>query len=204
MHCNSLEMEAVSSHTEELRFLFPHLRNKAPSLTNNAPAVSRTAKQGRTYKAERSFASAHQFHRTRQLIPFTWKTISTRSDIIKAMFKLSNPAAQNPLGIVPGFDTPDATESVHSCPPLSHSHRILSFLQRNGIRNHSGVGSKENRKRTHPRWSCTIMMMPRIVEITITNGHKNFETRIQMYDRYKARENRSRQPSSGPLKRPQI
>jgi len=136
MHCNSLEMEAFSLHTGELHFLFPHLRNKAPSLTNNAPAVSRTAKQGRTYKAERSFASAHQFHRTRQLIPFTWKTISTRSDIINAMFKLSNPAAQNPLGIVPGFDTPDATESDHSCPPLAHSHRILSFLQRNGIPNH--------------------------------------------------------------------
>jgi len=94
---------------------------------------------------------------------YVWNTRSTTSDTIKAMFKLSNPIAQNPEGTVPFVLR--ATVPVllgHSCPPLLHSQMILSF----------------------PRWSWTIMMIARTAQITITNGHKNLTTRIQMYDRF--------------------
>ncbi len=47
---------------------------------------------------------------------------------MKAIFKLSKPAAQKPVGMVPVSDIPAATESDQSWPPLAHSHMILYFL----------------------------------------------------------------------------
>lgn len=116
--------------------------------------------------------------------------MSTRSDIIKAIFKLSKPAAQKPLGMLPVSGIPAATESDQSCPPLAHSHIILYFLREQIKRKFQILRknfSREANNGPYPRWSCTIMMIARMAEITMTNGHKNFETRIQMYDRYKRR-----------------
>jgi hypothetical protein len=112
--------------------------------------------------------------------------MSTRRDIMKAIFKLSKPAAQKPLGIVPVSDVPEADQSW---PPLAHSHMILYFLYKSEIEEIFKILMRKNFKEAdngpYPRWSCTIMMIARMAEITITNGHRHFDTLVQMYDRYK-------------------
>jgi len=81
------------------------------------------------------------------------------SEPIKAAFILENPAVQNPLGIVDRVLSATAWGS-HSCPPLSHSHCILSF----------------------PRCNCTIITIARIELIIIMNIQMNLQTLVHRYD----------------------
>jgi hypothetical protein len=58
----------------------------------------------------------------------TWQPMSAKSEPMKAALRLEKPAAQNPLGmlLVVCWVVADGSQS---CPPLSHSHWILSFLK---------------------------------------------------------------------------
>jgi hypothetical protein len=95
---------------------------------------------------------------------------------MNAVFRLENPLVQNVDGklvVVVTF----ATDAGHSWPPLSHSHAILSFL-----RDLEQTSLHANVK-AHPLCNSTMIMMVRIAQIMIKNGHRNMQTLIRMYDR---------------------
>ena len=118
-----------------------HRHRTGPSYLNNARVSSGSARRGRTCTS----AMYHTAQRVREMPhgqlgledgvtgPHTWKTRSTARPPMNAAFRLENPDTQKPLGN-PLELYPASAESVHSCPPLSHSHWILSLLHIKWVR----------------------------------------------------------------------
>ena len=109
----------------------------------------------------------------------TWNARSTNTPTMNAVFKLENPDVQNAAGAFP-LPYPAAADAVHSWPPFAHSHSIFSFLSH--VKQLTAL-SPESNEALYPLSSSTIMIMSRMAEMTIRNGHRTTLARDQTEDR---------------------